>query len=229
MVLIEWILLQWEFNTIQLETIFYSFFKRTRLKNLVLFYWLKVIKIIFWCDTFCFSTLFSRFGIRYPWVRPPVLLFDYNDLLVIATRLSQKFCNILICASYMYITWLKQFELWKVLTMVSSRVVVGALRYCVLLHSVCDLKAILMNVLCSLIWELMLYKFKLSNNTVEVTKNFCWVKGEAVFDHSTVADSWKFFYLGCKNLHNQARLYRTKTMDFGTMLQAIKANPMSNT
>ena len=40
-------------------------------------------------------------------------------------------------------------------------------------HSMCDLKAALMNMHHSLIQELMLYEFELGNNTVEATKKMC--------------------------------------------------------
>ena len=42
-----------------------------------------------------------------------------------------------------------------------------------------DLKAAQMNVQCSLIWELMLYEFKLGNNGTEATKNICVWKVKA--------------------------------------------------
>ena len=61
---------------------------------------------------------------------------------------------------------------------VGSIVVVGALTCCALLHSICDLKATQMNVPHSLIQKLMLYKFKLGQNTAETTKNICCAKCE---------------------------------------------------
>ena len=76
--------------------------------------------------------------------------------------------------------------------------VVGALTYCALLHSVFDLKATEINMQPSLIWELMLYKFKLSHNTAEATKNICYAKDEGTVDHSTVTKWFKKFYSGCK-------------------------------
>ena len=104
----------------------------------------------------------------------------------------------------MYITWLKQFKLWKVPTVVGSIVVVGVLTHCALLHSMCDLKFTQMNMQHSLIWELMLYKYKLSHNTMEATKNICCAKGEEVVDHSTVTRWWNKFCSGCKNCNDQA-------------------------
>ena len=73
--------------------------------------------------------------------------------------------------STLYITRPKQFKSWLVSTEVSSIVVAGALK-----HSVSDLKAAQMNKQCSLIWELMLYEFKLGNNAAEATKNVLYKK-----------------------------------------------------
>ena len=62
--------------------------------------------------------------------------------------MSQKFYNILVvhivCSAY--ISWPKQFKLWKVLTMVGSILVVGMLTCCALLHSMCELKAAQLNM-----------------------------------------------------------------------------------
>ena len=65
---------------------------------------------------------------------------------------------------------------------------------CALLHSVCvcvcvcvcDSKATSMNMQHILIQELIHYKFKLGNNTMEATKNIFHAKGEGIVDHSTV-------------------------------------------
>ena len=57
---------------------------------------------------------------------------------------------------------------------------------CALLHSVCDLIATQMNVLCSLIWEPMHYVFKLDQNAAEVTKIICCAKNKGAIDHCTV-------------------------------------------
>ena len=59
---------------------------------------------------------------------------------------------------------------------VGSIVVVDVLIFCALIHSVFDLKAAQKKMQCSLIWELILYKFKLALNTMEVIKNVCRVK-----------------------------------------------------
>ena len=85
-----------------------------------------------------------------------------------------------------YITWLKQFKLWKKPTVVSSIVVVGALTCCVLPHSVSDLTATQMNIQHSLILELMFYKFELSHKTTEATKSICCTKDEGVLYYRTI-------------------------------------------
>ena len=48
-----------------------------------------------------------------------------------------------------------------------------------------------MNMQCSLIWEIMLYKFELGHNTVKATKNICYGKGEGAVDLSTVTRWFK--------------------------------------
>ena len=55
---------------------------------------------------------------------------------------------------------------------------------CAWIHSVCDLEASQMNRKHGLIWELMLYKFEMSHDATEATKNIFYVKGEGVDDHS---------------------------------------------
>ena len=70
---------------------------------------------------------------------------------------------------FVYMIWPKLFKLWKLHPGVGSIMVVSALT-CVLLDSLCDLKAVPMNMQCSLIRELMLYEFELNHYTVEATK-----------------------------------------------------------
>ena len=66
----------------------------------------------------------------------------------------------------------------------------------------------------------MLYKFKLEHNTAEETKNICGMKGEDAIDHSTVVTRWfKKFCSGCKNLDNQVRTDRFKSMNSKVMVQ----------
>ena len=90
------------------------------------------------------------------------------------TRVSQKFHNILVSAHLQcIIRGPNQFKLWKLPTVVGSIVVVSVLTCCILLHSMKDLKAVQINVQCSLIQELILYKFELGNNIMEATENIC--------------------------------------------------------
>ena len=99
------------------------------------------------------------------------------------TRMNKKFCNILEYVSLQHV-WPMRLKPCKVLPIVYSIVVVGALTCCALLHSVHDLKAAQMSVECSLIHELMFYKFELGHIATEATKNICGVKGEGAVDHS---------------------------------------------
>ena len=97
------------------------------------------------------------------------------------------------------ITWMKYF---KVPTVVGSIVVDGVLTGCTLLHSVCNLKASQMNVLHSLIQEIILYEFKLGHNAAEATKNICCVtKGEGADDYSKIKR-----LSGCKKLKDQGNV-----------------------
>ena len=89
-----------------------------------------------------------------------------------------------------------------------------------LLH---DLKAVQTNMQCSLIQEFMLYIFELGHSTTKATKNICRAKCEGAVDHSTVTRWFKKFCLGCKNLNDQARSSRPKTMDSKvTLLRKIQ-------
>ena len=69
----------------------------------------------------------------------------------------------------------------------------------------------------------MLYKSELDHNTMKVTKNNC-AKGEGTVDHCTVTRWFKKICLGYKNLNNQQRLGRLKSMDSEAVLQTIKVN-----
>ena len=101
-----------------------------------------------------------------------VVVFCISNLYVnVTTTLrSQKFCNILVvCASLLlvYHVTVKQLQPWKINTMVCSILVVGTLIHCALVHFVCGLKAVQMNVQFSLIWEFLLYELKLNHNSTE--------------------------------------------------------------
>ena len=58
---------------------------------------------------------------------------------------------------------------------------------------VCDLEVTQMNMQSSLIQELLLYKIKLSRDTMEATKNICFTKHQDAVDHSTVTKDWRNF------------------------------------
>ena len=105
---------------------------------------------------------------------------------------------------------------------VGSIVLVGAFTHCVLLLLICNLKATEMNVQCSLIQELIIYKFIL-----EATKNICCLKGEIAIDHSIVHRWFKKFHTDCKDLNNRSRSGRPKTVDSKVMLQAMAVNPVN--
>ena len=89
--------------------------------------------------------------------------------------MSQKFCNILVHASLQHVYHVIE----------PDPAVIGsnwcADMFCI--TSICDLKAVQVNIQCSLIWELMLYKFELNHNTAEATKNICCTTGEDAVDH----------------------------------------------
>ena len=75
----------------------------------------------------------------------------------------------------------------KITTVVSSIVVVDTLICHALLYSMSDLKAVnQMSMQHCLIWELMLYEFKLGHNAIEAAKIIFCMKGEGSVNHSTV-------------------------------------------
>ena len=61
------------------------------------------------------------------------------------------------------------------------------------------------------------------------TQNIYSVEGEATVDHNTVSRCFKKFCLGYKNLDDQARSGRPKTIDSKIVLQTIEANSISCT
>lgn len=83
------------------------------------------------------------------------------------------------------------------------------LTQCTLLHSACDLRTTQINVQCSPIWEFMLYKFKMSHDTAETTKDICSVKGENAINHRVNQMAWEIL---------------PKTMNAEALLQAIEGN-----
>ena len=119
-------------------------------------------------------------------------------------------------------TWQKQFKQCQVFAVFSNIMLVGTLKHTTLLHSVCDLKGTDVNVQCSLVWGFMVYKFKLSHNITEATKDISWAKSEREVDHRWL----KKFCLGYKTLHAVTESGQPKTMDSKDVLKAIKENPM---
>ena len=147
-----------------------------------------------------------------------VALNNLQWLICNKTKSSQTNQSKILFVCSTYIIWLKQFKLWKVSNVVSSITVVGVLT-CALVLSMCESKATQMNVQHSLIHELILYKFKLGYNSAEVTKNICWVKGESAVENGIVIRWFKKFHSDHKNLNDQARLDRPKTMDSKAMFK----------
>ena len=77
----------------------------------------------------------------------------------------------------------------------------------------------------SLIRDFILYEFELGHNIVEATKNVCCAKTKGAVDRSTVTRWFNKFCSGWKNVDNQARLSRAKTVDSEAVLKAIEADP----
>ena len=83
-----------------------------------------------------------------------------------------------------------------------------------------------MNMHHNLIQELMLYKFELSNQKHLSEK---WRYSWSQYSNQVVQEILLGLQEPCKNLFLMARSSRPKTMNFKALLQAIKANPASNT
>ena len=101
--------------------------------------------------------------------------------------------------------------------------VVGVLIHWILLHFKRGLKAAQISgnlYFTSSNWAIMLQEKK-------KIKNICCAKGEGIVNSSTVTRWFEKFWLGCKNLDNQARSDRPKTVDSKAILQAIDANSES--
>ena len=58
----------------------------------------------------------------------------------------------------------------------------------------------------------MLYEFKLGHNAADAAKNICCGKGKEIANHSTVTRWSTKFHSGSKNLDDQARSGRLKTI-----------------
>ena len=88
---------------------------------------------------------------------------------------------------------------WLVSTMLVGVVIVGAMTRWALLHSVCDLKVIKMNMCRGLNREITLYEFKLGHKIVDATKNIFCAKNEGAVDHSIVTWWFKNFAQVARN------------------------------
>ena len=73
------------------------------------------------------------------------------------------------------------------------------------------------------------YTIELDHNAVEATKNICRAKGEGAVDRNTVNRWFKKFHAGCKNLNEQARSDRPKSVDSDSKLQAVASNSATST
>ena len=100
-------------------------------------------------------------------------IYIYIYITLKFTRVSKRLCNISVHASLWCL-----YQVTKVIqvTTVSSIMVIGSLTHCALHHSLFDLKAAQMNMQLCLIWECMLYEFKLDHKTMEATKKICCAK-----------------------------------------------------
>ena len=83
--------------------------------------------------------------------------------------------------------------------MIASIVVVSALTRCALFHYMCYLKAPQMRVRRTINQKIILWEFKLCNNSRETTKKICCVKSEDAFDQNTVTRWLRKFRSGCNN------------------------------
>ena len=117
----------------------------------------------------------------------------------------------------------------KVPAMVGSIVVVGAQQRCLLLHSVYNLKAVQTNRKRCLIQDLVLYEFDPGYNVAESIKDIRCVKGEGAIDHSTATRLLKKLHSGGKNLTEQAKWGRPKSVDSEAVPHAIEVNLASST
>ena len=59
---------------------------------------------------------------------------------------------------------------------------------------------------------------------LRLQKNICCVKSEDTVDQDTVIRKIKKFHLGCKNLEDQAKFCRTKTVGSRAVFQNIVSN-----
>ena len=75
----------------------------------------------------------------------------------------------------------------------------------------------------------MIYEFEVGHYTVEATKNICCAKSGRVLNHKIITRLLKKFRSGYKNLTDQARSVRPKSVDSKAVLLAIEVNTVSST
>ena len=68
-----------------------------------------------------------------------------------------------------------------------------------------------------------------NSNIAEAIKSLCCAKGDGAVDHTTLTRGSKKFRLGYKNLTNQAKSGKLKTIYSKAVLLAVETNPVSNT
>ena len=87
-----------------------------------------------------------------------------------------------------------------------------------------------MNVQHSLIWELILYEFKLGHNTTEVTKNTYCMKGEGPVDYNSSNQMVSKILLRLQEPQQSGKFrVRLKTLDSVAVVLALEINPVSST
>ena len=85
-----------------------------------------------------------------------------------------------------------------------------------------------MSVQRSLIRNLYFTSLNLAIIVSKQTKNICWAESEDAVNHSTVTRWFKIFCSACKNLNDQVRASRPKTVDSEAVLRAMEANSVSS-
>ena len=124
---------------------------------------------------------------------------DTTLLLNQNTQISQKFYNILVCASLWH-TYHMTKAVQAMENTHSTRWYHGSWCAYILCIASLHMKATQMNVQHSLDQELMVLEFELSHNITEATKTVCFVKGEGAIDHNIVIRSFKKYSLNHKTL-----------------------------
>ena len=106
-------------------------------------------------------------------------------------------------------------------------VVIGAMICFALLHCTCDMKVTQLNVSRSLIYDVMFYELRLSDNTTNAIRNISCAEGAITVNYSRVTRYFNKFHAVCKKLTDQALVGLPKAMDSEAVLQAIELNSKS--